>query len=142
MADAYVKEQGSTYTITGTNVTGVKLESGTLEFITGTISANGTTAYGVNMTNGTLTLGVEDGRGTDASDVSTTDPYLEAIGTNSGIGISMGNGTFNYFDGKIVASTSIKATGNITTYTEPEYDEVISTDSNTGNKYCILVFNK
>ena len=94
------------------------------------------------MTNGTITLGIEDGRGTDAADVSITDPYFIAVGTNEGTGISMGNGTFNYFDGKLVGSTRVRVDGDIVSTTELNYELKEHTDEETGYKYCILEFIK
>jgi hypothetical protein len=93
------------------------------------------------MINGTLTLGIEDGRGTDSADVSITDPYIKAVGT-TGIGVSMGNGTFNYYDGYIMGSTSPRAQGDITSATDLNYQVVTRLDEETGYNYCILEFIK
>ena len=136
--------KSGTFNVTSTNEgTGVRITGGTGNIESGSFIANsGTNAFGIKMTNGTINLGIEDGRGTDAADVSITDPYFIAVGTNEGTGISMGNGTFNYFDGKLVGSTRVRVDGDIVSTTELNYELKEHTDEETGYKYCILEFIK
>ena len=92
------------------------------------------------MTTGTLVLGIEDGSGTQQADVSTTNPYLEGIGTDNGYGIRIGNGTFNYYDGKFSGSTAPRGSLDITSNIERNYQVVTYTDEVTGYQYCILEY--
>ena len=88
-------------------------------------------------TTGTYTQGILDGRGTDAADVSTTNPSISATGTTTGIGITIGNGTMKYYDGTIYGSTSAFASGDIVSETEPRYHIEYFDD----NKSCRLEFD-
>ena len=54
----------------------------------------------------------------------------------------MGDGTFNYYDGKIIASTSPRVSGDIISKTEKNYQVITKTDEETGYNYCILEYNK
>ena len=119
---------------------GVYVTGGYANIQGGTIKATGTNAYGGYMTSGTLILGIEDGSGTQQADVSTTEPHLEGVGTTTGIGVSMGNGTLNYYDGKLVGSTSARGTNDITSNIEKNYQVVTYTDEVTGYQYCILEY--
>ena len=92
------------------------------------------------MSTGTLILGIEDGSGTQQADVSTTTPHMEGVGTTTGIGVSMGNGTFNYYDGKLVGSTSARGANDITSNSERNYQVVTRIDEETGYQYCILEY--
>ena len=121
---------------------GVYAENGKVTIETGNVRVSGPTAYGAFITHGTLELGIEDGSGTDGADVSITNPYIEAIGTSLGIGVSTGNGSFNYYDGYITGSTSPRAEGDITTATDKNYEVVTYNDPETGYDYCILEFIK
>ena len=142
---------GGTPVINGTTINvssneeisnGAFIKNGTLTIEHGNIYTTGDTVYGVYIDKGTLVLGIEDGRGTDAADVSITDPHIEAIGTTQGIGVRMGDGSFNYFDGYITASTSPRGAGDITTKTDKNYQVVTKHDDETGYDYCILEFIK
>ena len=119
---------------------GVKMDNGTTNVQSGTISVHSATAYGVHMTNGTMNVGVEDGSGTQQADMQVDNPHIEAIGTTTGIGSSMGNGTLNYYDGTIIGSTRARAQGDITSAVEKNYQVVTRTDEVTGYEYCILEF--
>ena len=90
------------------------------------------------METGTYIQGIEDGRGTDAADVSITDPSIRANGTTTGIGISMGNGSMEFYDGIIYGSTSAFASGDIVSITEKNYQTLFSDE----NKSCILEFTR
>ena len=111
--------------------------NGTLTLENGTVSAQGTTAYGMRMETGTYIQGIEDGRGTDAADVSITDPSIRAEGTTA-YGISMGNGSMEFYDGVIYGSTSAFATGDIVSVTEKNYQTLFSDE----NKSCTLEFTR
>lgn len=122
---------------------GVYVNQGTMNFESGkTLSYDSQTSYGIQMNNGTLNLGTEDGSGMDSADVSTTDPYIEGIGTTTGIGVSMGNGTFNYYDGILIGSTGSRGTNDITSMTEKNYQVITTIDPNTGYETSILEFIK
>lgn len=100
--------------------------------------------YGIylNSAEASYTQGVFDGRGTDKANVSIINPYISVTGTNYGLGIRQGDGTFNFFDGYIVGSTKPREDADITTLTELNYQVVTHTDSETGYNYCILEYNK
>ena len=121
---------------------GLYAEGGEITIETGSIHASGNIAYGIYITRGSVVLGIEDGRGTENADVSITNPYIEAIGTTTGIGISQGNGTFKFYDGYIIGSTSPRVNGDITTATDKNYQVVTKIDELTGYNYCILEFMK
>ncbi|MBQ8192537.1 MAG: hypothetical protein IJZ46_00475, partial [Bacilli bacterium] len=117
--------------------------AGLLSFESGkAIGIEAPNAYGIQLINGTLNLGVEDGSGMDSADVSTTDPYIQGIGTTTGIGISMGNGTFNFYDGLLTGSTGSRGTNDITSMTEKNYQVITTIDPNTGYETSILEFIK
>ena len=121
---------------------GAYIEGGKLTVETGKLKSSGIEAYGAYITKGTLTLGIYDGRGTDAADVSTTNPYVEAIGTTTGIGIRKGNGSIEFFDGYVTGSTSPRAQGDIISATDLNYEIVTKTDEETGYNYEIPEFIK
>ena len=77
--------------------------------------------YGVYINRGTFTLGEqetdENKKGTADAEVSTTNPYIYAVARARGYGVKKVNGTFKYYDGKIIGSTSSKPE----TTTEVEY---------------------
>ena len=124
---------------------GTFIAAGSFEFKHGNISVTGNNeSYGVylNDSSVTYTQGIYDGRGTEDSDVSISNPSITAIGSTTGIGVRMGGGTFNYYDGYITGSTSPRAQGDITSATELNYQVVTKTDEETGYNYCILEYNK
>jgi len=124
---------------------GVYGEKGTFILESGGISLyNNKNSYGIylNTVNATYTQGIYDGRGTDAADVSITNPRISAIGTNTGIGVRMGDGTFNFYDGYITGSTSPRQAGDITSSTDLNYQVKTEHDDESGYDYCILEYNK
>ena len=135
-----------------TNLTNVKNaygayinNSGNFEFKNGNLDlASNTNSYGVYLdnTNAIYTQGTYDGRGTDEANVSVISPRISAIGLNTGLGVRMGGGTFNFYDGYIIGSTSPRQTGDITSATELNYQVVTKQDEVTGYNYCILEYNK
>ncbi len=105
------------------------------------IDVAGTNAYGVYINGGSFTMGSKDASetsGTAESSVSVTNPLIRAIGTTSGIGVRKVNGLFNYYDGKIIGSTS--STPDTTSSTEPYYEVAKRIDSETGYEYATLEY--
>ena len=120
---------------------GLKMSNGTATIEKGTVSAHGTNAYGIYMTRGTYTQGIPDNSGYETADVSITDPHIEAIGTTEGTGISMGSGSFNFYDGIIIGSTRSRVAGDIVTNTDTNFQ--VKTDIDENNySYSILEFIK
>lgn len=125
-----------------TKAYGAYINEGTITLETGTINVSATSeAIGINITSGIANLGIYDGSGTDSANVSITNPLIQAVAPN-GVGVSMGNGTFNYYDGKIVGSTTARALGDIISETEKNYQVITLVDEETTYKYCILEFIK
>ena len=107
-------------------------------------AADSTTAYGIYI-NGTVTLGEAESSdspnyGSEFANVSTEYPLIKGIGTTSGIGVKKVSGYFNYYDGKLVGSTSAKPDAT----SEVEYDYEVSTynEEDTGYEYNILEYIK
>ena len=124
---------------------GVYGEKGTFILESGGISLyNNKNSYGIylNTVNATYTQGIYDGRGTDAADVSIINPRISAVGTTTGIGVRMGDGTFNFYDGYITGSTAPRQAGDITSSTDLNYQVSTKHDDESGYDYCILEYNK
>ena len=136
-----VTNTSSNYTITdSTTGYGAYVNIATLGMISGSLDTTVTSnAYGIYVVNGEVTLGTYDGTGTDASDVSITDPSIKAIGSN-GVGLAIENGTFNYYDGILIGTTRGKNDNVIATTKEKNYDTVCRTDEEHNYNYCILEF--
>ena len=130
----------------GTNAYGINQSSGTSTVKSGIIKSSGVDTYGIKATGGTTTLGEAetdpDKIGTENADVSITEPHIEANGTTTGIGISFGESTFNYYDGIIIGSTSARVSGEIPKTTEKDYHIVNHTDTENNRYYCILEYDK
>ena len=127
------------------NAYGVYMAHGEFEYKNGVIDLdNNTNSYGVYLNNSQAiyTQGTYDGRGTDEANVSVISPHISAIGTNTGLGVRMGGGTFNFYDGYIWGSTSPRQAGDITSSTELNYQVVTKQDEVTGYNYCVLEYNK
>jgi hypothetical protein len=120
---------------------GLKMADGTTSVEKGTFTVNGDNVYGVHITSGTYTQGILDDRGTDQADISITDPHIEAVGTTSGIGIHMGNGTVNFYEGIIIGSTKYEEDGDIVTRTPNSYQVKVGLDENNYT-YGVLEFIK
>lgn len=97
-------------------------------------------AYGIYIDTGTVIMGEYDGIGDETSNVSITNPYIEAIGTNKGIALTKNNGLFKFYDGKLVGSTDTLT--ETPTETEYHYEAITTTDETTGYKVCTLVYIK
>ena len=121
------------------------IKDGTFNLKSGTIKNNSTgsnDSYGIYMKDGTLTIGTYFGGGVESTDVSTTNPHIESINTNSrvnynGIGVKVLAGTFNYYDGLIIGSTEAKP--EAPTAIEPRYRVFNTTDIN-GYDNCVLQY--
>ena len=92
---------------------GIYNPTGTITLTSGTVKATGKigAAYGIWNDSGTVTIGVPEpttsqNYGRDTADVSTTNPDIKAIGTNTGIGVKNNTGKVYYYDGKITGSTA------------------------------------
>ena len=111
--------------------------SGTLTILSGDINVyDNPNSYGIYQTGGEVILGTYDGSGLYSADVSTTEPYIKAIGTSSGIGAKRTSGTFRFFDGRLEGSTS--SNPEAPTQIEPNYIVKKYTSVTTGNEYAIL----
>ena len=110
-----------------------------VNLISGNIYTNATTAYGVYVDSGSLTMGIKDGDGSENATVDKENPFVKAVGT-TGIGVKKNNGYFKYYDGKIMGSTNAKP--DTTTDTEYNYEAVMHTDQETGYEYCVLEYMK
>ncbi len=142
-----------TPTITGTSIYvhdnsstsyGSYINGGALTIESGNTLITGGTVYGTYTANGssTLVLGIEDGRGIDAADVSTETPYIKAIGTSTGVGVRTGDGFLAFYDGYFTGSTSPRLATDTTSLIEKNYQVVTKQDEETGYNYCILEFIK
>ena len=124
-----------------TTAYGIYSNAGIAAIETGTITASSVTAYGAYINGGEVTAGVPEVVGSptyghDTANVSITNPLIYAIGTSTGIGIKNANGSFNYYDGKLMGSTAAKP--EIPTKIEYLYEAFDYVDSETGHPYCIL----
>ena len=141
----YTHDNGNINVTNTFNGYGLFMANGNATIKNGNIAISGNiNSYGVylNNTAAIYTQGIYDGRGTEDANVSVLSPHIEAIGTTSGIGVRMGGGTFNYYDGYILGSTSPRQSGDITSSTELNYQVVTKQDELTGYNYCILEYNK
>ena len=104
-------------TITGGNYKGNIFNYGELNITGGNYTGNIS-----NNENGILTFGELDGN------VSTSNPIINGTVSN--------DGTFNYYDGKIISDIPFKGT---ITNTEPGYRLSINDDTENNTKYAILI---
>ena len=137
--DSNIIVTGNVYSNSHTNY-GIYQESGSSTFSKGRITVNGRNTYGIYIKNGTFILGIPEpttsiNYGKDTAEVSTTSPLIESLGTNSGIGIKKENGTFKYYDGKILARHT--ALPEIPNEVEYLYEPKTFVDDDNHN-YCIL----
>jgi hypothetical protein len=135
------------FKVTGTNTFGAYFDGGTLYMATNNnaLKSTGSTSYGayINTATGKLLLGEREevgtpNYGTENADVSTTDPYIEAIGSSTGYGIYNTNGYYEFGDGKVLGST--KARNGKASEVEYLWEITEYTDEETGYQYCILEF--
>ena len=112
----------------------------TVALESGTINVSGANVYGIYVDTGTVTMGINDGDGTENALVSIENPLVKSIGTSSGIGVKKVNGYFNFYDGKIIGSTNAKP--ETTTTVEYNYEASIYINEETGYEECILKYLK
>ena len=126
----YNKDSASTLTLSDLNInihdittkaSGIKIDDGKVTVSNGSIVSSSSTAYGIEMVMGEYVQGIKEGTGIENNNVSITNPNINATGTQSGIGVSMGNGTFRFFDGYVHGSTSAFGSTDIISETELRY---------------------
>ena len=113
---------------------GIYTSSGTVNFESGTINAQGSTAYGIytNNSSGILKIGIDD------ENVSITNPKISAIGITNGIGLYRSNGTIYFYDGYIIGSNNV-TNFDISLINKPSgYSINTKFDNETGYNYIIL----
>ena len=116
------------------DVYGIYDTGGEIIMDTGTIDVSSNNTYGIYIANvnSSLTLGVEDGSGLETASVSISNPFIRAMGTTSGIGVKKDDGTFNFYDGKIIGSTYAKP--DTTSLVEPRFEARFYVVDNLGNE--------
>ena len=112
---------------------GVYNNNGAITIEDGNIEVSALNAYGMYIggLGATTTLGVMDGSGLETASVSTVKPIVKAIGTDSGIGVKKVDGSFDFYDGKIIGSTYAKP--DTTNLVEPRFEArfyVVDSDNN------------
>ena len=122
-------------TVTSSNKAGISLANGTINITGGTIQGT-TYAVWINTSNSpTLTLGTDD------STINST-PSLNATNA-TGNGVSVGSGTFNFYDGTVVGGysggTGYSITGSGTVNTPEGYS--VSKTNNGSRETAVLVAN-
>ena len=91
---------------------GIHNDSGTVTITSGRVDINRKTSYGIWNETGTIIIGVPEpttspNYGKENADVSTTNPSIRAIGTDTGIGIKNNStGKIYYYDGIITGTTA------------------------------------
>ncbi|MCX4248603.1 MAG: hypothetical protein OSJ65_02425 [Bacilli bacterium] len=112
---------------------GLYVNKGNVDYLSGNIKVNtkSSFAYGIYINDGVVSMGIKDD-----GEVSTINPYVEAVNKTLGIGVKKVNGYFNFYDGKIVGSTNAKP--DTTSDVEYLYEATIKQDEETGYEYCIL----
>ncbi len=112
---------------------GLYVKKGNVDYLSGNIKVNtkSSFAYGIYINDGVVSMGIKDD-----GEVSTINPYVEAVNKTLGIGVKKVNGYFNFYDGKIVGSTNAKP--DTTSDVEYLYEATIKQDEETGYEYCIL----
>ena len=140
--DGSINSYSGTINVTSSSTGyGIYANSGAVNILAGTTNVSAKVAYGVYINSGEVTLGeAEDPSGSnygkETANVSKINPLISAIGTTSGYGIKNIQGRLNYFDGKIIGSTSAKP--EIATNVEYLYEAISLVDSETGHEYCVL----
>ena len=115
---------------------GIYNTSGILTILSGNVDvSNAVSAYGIYQTGGEVIMGTYDGSGLPSADVSTTTPYIKAVGT-TGIGETKIDGEFRFFDGRIEGSTN--AITSAPSSSEANYIIQTYRSVTTGYEYAIL----
>ena len=103
----------STISVERHNAYGVYAEAGDITIKSGSVIANSAeNAFGVWAKNGSITLGEAEptnspNYGTANAVVSTTSPLIQAYGATNGIAVTIEGGSFNFYDGKIIQTSTI-----------------------------------
>ena len=130
---------------------GIYNESGTTNIESGTIKTSGYNARSLWVKDGSINMGEAEPTdspdyGQDTAHVDTAAPYIEALGSNSGIGVTLETGSFRFYDGKIVQKSevgpAVQANGvDKATVTDVEYlYQPEKYQDENGNYYFILEF--
>ena len=115
---------------------GIYNTSGILTILSGNVDvSNAVSAYGIYQTGGEVIMGTYDGSRLPSADVSTTTPYIKAVGT-TGIGETKIDGEFRFFDGRIEGSTN--AIKSAPSSSEENYIIQTYRSVTTGYEYAIL----
>ena len=146
-----IYSQSGTSTYSSVNITtrstsyaaiGVYNQAGNTIYESGTIDARGSSnnTYGIYIQSGEFTLGIPEdpsspNYGRDTANVSTISPDIFAQGT-TGIAVKNAGGKFNYYDGKLMGSTS--SMPETPTKVEYLYEPVEHIDDATDYKYVQL----
>jgi hypothetical protein len=113
---------------------GIYNTTGTVNFHSGSLIMTRAISYGISNEDGEVTIGDEEPStdpdyGLPTANVSTTNPNIRAIGSNTGIGIKNGTGRVNFYDGIITGSTHpMPDMPNIPTKTEYHFEARLQTD--------------
>ena len=142
----------STISLSHRDTYGIYAESGNVNIYSGTVQIGGSNnAFALWTKTGTITLGEAEptdspNYGTADANVSTTSPNITAIGDNLGIGVTLENGSFNFYDGKITQNSTVgpavqadHVTRATVTNVEYLYQPETYTDT-SGHTYFILEF--
>ena len=142
----------STISLSHRDTYGIYAESGNVNIYSGTVQIGGSNnAFALWTKTGTITLGEAEptdspNYGTANANVSTTSPNITAIGDNLGIGVTLENGSFNFYDGKITQNSTVgpavqadHVTRATVTNVEYLYQPETYTDT-SGHTYFILEF--
>ena len=122
---------------------GLYINNGAFSVLSGDINVSSVvSAHGAYVNAGTLTMGEEEdistgNKGTRYADVSINDPEIKATGS-TGIGVRKINGTFNFYDGVIIASTDPKP--DTTSNVEEGFEVTYEIQENTNYRMCYLTF--
>ena len=147
-----VNYTNSTIDLGHRNTYGIYAESGNVNVYSGTVKVGGSNnAFALWAKSGAITLGEAEptdspNYGTANANVSTTSPNITAIGDNLGIGVTLENGSFNFYDGKITQNSTVgpavqadHVTRATVTNVEYLYQPETYTDT-SGHTYFILEF--
>ena len=135
----------------GRTVYGLHNDGGTAVIKSGTIIAKGhaksgnynSTAYGIYVTGGELTIGEAEPTtspdyGKATANVSISSPEIIGVGSIEGSAIKNPSSRFNFYDGKLIGSTSVLP--ETPTKVEYLYEVGTYTDEETGYEYAILEY--
>ena len=116
---------------------GIANDTGSVTINGGTIDVDGSNAYGIYNGSGTITLGTPESPssshyGQADADVDINYPTIRAIGSSNGIGVHNNDGSVYFYDGRIIASTTVfQPPEDIPTAAEYQYEACLYTDTST-----------